>query len=88
MVVRKTRNGWVLEITNRIHGCLEQGGVSGREVLITRKGLEKCNIDYNWDPDGKVGDFQTPLWAIALEFTRSEFAGPYIKVLRRGHRID
>jgi hypothetical protein len=88
MVVRKTRAGWILEITNTIHGCLEQGGVLGREVLITREGLEKCNIDYGWDPDESVGDLQTPVWAIALEFVRSEFSGPYIKVLRRGRRIN
>ena len=51
MDVRKTRSGWVLEITNRIGDCLEQGGVCGREVLYSRETLAKLGIDYDADPE-------------------------------------
>ena len=51
MDVRKTRSGWVMEITNRRGDCLEQGGVCGREVLYSRETLAKCGIDYDADPD-------------------------------------
>ena len=50
--VRKTKAGWVHEITNTVHGMLEQGGVSGREELYKRETLTKHGIDYDADPDG------------------------------------
>lgn len=53
MDVRKTKSGWVMEITNRIGDCLEQGGVCGREVLYSRETLAKCGIDYDADPDSE-----------------------------------
>ena len=53
MDIRKTKNGWVLEITNRVGDCLEQGGVCGREVLYSRDTLAKLGIDYDADPDNE-----------------------------------
>ena len=51
MKTRKTRKGWVIEITNTVHGCLEQGGVCGREIFYSLETLSKHGIDYNMDPD-------------------------------------
>ena len=88
MNVRKTKSGWVLEITNTIHGCLEEGGISGREVLIKREGLEKLNISYDWDPNDKLDDtYQTPVWQYLREFYPTLHAHD-VKVLRVGHRIQ
>ena len=52
MTVRKTKSGRVIEVTNMLHGCLEQGGVSGREVLYSRAALATAGIDYDADPQG------------------------------------
>ncbi len=90
MNVRKTKRGWVIEITNTVHGCLEQDGVCGRKLLITREGLAKCGIDYDADadPESKVGDYGAPLWEIVLEFARNECSRPYVRVLRWGHKVQ
>lgn len=88
MNVRKTAKGWVIEITNTVHGCLEQGGICGREVLVTRDGLAKVGINYDDDPNKQIGDYQTPLWAIAKEFAAEQPGIQYARVLKRGHRIQ
>jgi len=56
MDVRKTKSGWVVEITNRAHGMLEQGGIRDREVLYKRATLERCGIDYDSDPEDTIND--------------------------------
>lgn len=55
MIVRKTRNGWVVEITNSINDMLEQGGICGGEVLFYRRTLKALGIDYNADPEACAG---------------------------------
>lgn len=52
MDVRKTKSGWVLDITSRRDDCLEAGGVCGRVVLYSRETLAKLGIDYDADPEG------------------------------------
>jgi len=59
MDVRKTKSGWVVEITNRAHGMLEQGGIRDREVLYKRATLERCGIDYDSDPEDTINDHGT-----------------------------
>jgi hypothetical protein len=39
-----------MEITDRHHGMLEQGGISGREVLYKTATLEELGISHNTDP--------------------------------------
>jgi hypothetical protein len=50
--VRKTRSGWVREITDTVYGSLKQGGICGREELYTRATLAARGVDYDADPDG------------------------------------
>lgn len=50
MDVRKTKAGWVIEVTHMRDGCLEQGGICGREELYKRATLAKGGIDYDADP--------------------------------------
>lgn len=59
METRKTKTGWIIETTNRINDCLEQGGRCGREVLYTRETLEKCGIPYDSDPEDEYNDCMT-----------------------------
>jgi len=48
--VRKTKTGWVHEITSRTHGMLQQGGVCGREELYKQATLKKHGLDFDSDP--------------------------------------
>ena len=34
MQTKKTKSGVVVTLTHRVHGCLEQGGYCGRQVLV------------------------------------------------------
>ncbi len=81
MEIRKTKSGWVFEITNRSYGMLEQGGICGREVLYKRETLEKLGIDYNDDPDGNWNEFVSN--AEYLYHTTEPD-----KVIKKGHRIQ
>ena len=81
MSVRKTNSGWVVEITNMVHDALEQGGVSGREVLYTRETLAREGIDYGWDPDGR----DLCAGATTLEYLLEQVEPD--RVLKAGHTI-
>ena len=37
--IRKGQVGWVVDITNEVHGMLEQGGWCGRKVLVRYESL-------------------------------------------------
>ena len=84
MRVRKTRRGWVVEITNTVHGCLEQGGVCGREELYTRETLAGLGIDYDADPAASVG-FNDPGVSYLDYLVHSVRCD---RVLRVGHVIE
>jgi len=77
METRKTAKGWVIEITNTVNGCLEQGGVCGRRVLYTRETLAACGIDYDADPDARGVLGATPAEYLARQVEPD-------RVLRRG----
>jgi len=78
--VRKTRAGWVVEITNEIDGFLEAGGMVGREVLYKRATLAELGIDYDADPNVWLPHFHvTP-----LDFL---FRADPDRVLKAGSRI-
>lgn len=64
MKVTKIYNGWVVEITNTVHGCLEVGGVCGREVLYGRRTLALMGIDFDADPHGPYTDHATNVEAL------------------------
>ena len=42
---KRTERGWAIEITHMVHGMLEQGGLSGRRVLVTDETLKLYCID-------------------------------------------
>ena len=50
-IVKITQTGVTFEITNRIHGMLEQGGVRGRQVLIKWETLKRDGIRETSDID-------------------------------------
>lgn len=80
MNVRKTKSGWVVEITNTVHGVLEQGGVAGKEVLYKTDTLESVGIDYNADPEGDYNGMVTNLDALVNNAIPD-------KILKAGHEI-
>jgi hypothetical protein len=82
MNVRKTRAGWVVEITHERGGCLEQGGICGREELYTRETLQRLGIDYDADPHA---DAPGCSWATNLQYLRNAVECDH--VLRRGEQI-
>ena len=82
METRKTKSGWVILTTNMVHGCLEQGGVSGREVLYTRETLARHGIDYDADPTASINEHGT-----TIEQYLRERATPD-RVLKAGDRIQ
>jgi hypothetical protein len=82
MNVRKTKNGWVVEVAHRAHGMLEQGGVVGREELYKRETLERVGIDYNDDPQGMYNDSSTNIEALLHNVERPD------KVLKAGEAIE
>lgn len=51
MTVRKTKAGWVAEITATENGMLVQGGICNREELYKRETPAKHGIDYDAEPD-------------------------------------
>lgn len=82
MDVRKTKSGWVVEVTNAVHGMLEAGGISGREELYKRETLKACGLDYGDDPHGQdVCDHATN-----IEWLRHCVEAD--KVLKAGHIIQ
>jgi len=50
ITVRKTKSGWVINTTNMVNGMLEQGGVSGREVLYKHATLCLMGIKFAESP--------------------------------------
>jgi len=80
--VRKTKSGWVHEITTRKYGMLMQGGITGREELYKRETLAKHGIPFDADPDA----FDICPVATTIEWL-SETVG-CDKVLKSGHRIQ
>lgn len=55
MSIRKTKSGWVIEITNTCYGMLEQGGICGKEVLVKTTQLSQMGYNYNDDPQSDAG---------------------------------
>lgn len=78
-MVRKTKTGWVVEITSTRYGCLEQGGVCGREVLYKTETLNEHGINYDDDPDELDAGTSTKEWLLGN-------INPD-KVLKAGHII-
>ena len=86
MSVTKTNRGWVIDITNTAHGCLEQGGVSGRRVLYTRETLAECGINYDANPEDSAGCNDPGVTNV--EYLIYATGGTPDKVIRRGHEIQ
>lgn len=82
MDVRKTKSGWVVEITNRVHGMLEQGGICGKEVLYKRGTLKRCGIDYESDPESPINEHGTTAVDWLLNRVEPD------RVLKAGHIIQ
>ncbi len=86
-----TTEGIIIDITNSIHGCLEQGGIAGRKVLLhwgrlasfgIKPGMNKEQIDDHLQEP--INDHGTDGWdALEMEIE----GGGYDKVLRKGRRI-
>lgn len=45
MTIKKTKKGWIYEVTSEIADCLEQGGVYGRVVFWSNDTLKRLGID-------------------------------------------
>lgn len=80
-IVRKTKAGWIREITNMVNGALEQGGACGRQELYKRATLVAHGISYDADPNGRD---------ICEHATNIEWLADMVgcdKVLKSGHTI-
>lgn len=93
MNTKVAAKGWVVEITNMVHGMLEQGGVSGRKELWTWKALENigCTVKNPTDTISFTdGTKSTGLQYLAMQ--RKYYLGsaprPDVKVIRKGHTIQ
>lgn len=86
-----TTKGIIIEITNTIHGCLEQGGISGRQILLNWARLQTFGIKPGMSVEQieavlseEVNDYGTDGWdCLDLEIS----GGGYDKVIRKGHVI-
>jgi len=56
---RMTAAGVLIEITNTVHGCLEQGGISGRLELWTWSALHDLNITRETDLNAVINEHGT-----------------------------
>jgi len=84
MSVRKTRAGWIVETTHMHDGCLEQGGVCGREELYNRATLARLGIDYDVDPQESVGCIDESI----TNEQYLEYAARPDKIIRTGAIIE
>ena len=77
----KTEKGWICEITNRYHGCLDKGGVCGRREWWSNTTLIRVGIDPKSDPDEGWNDFVS-----IGEYVK--YLIPSDRVLRKGTPIN
>lgn len=83
MTVTISKNGWIIDTTNTVHGMLEQGGVSGRRELVTNEQLAKLGIV------GAPGDMYNDNYVSNEDKVRHEIRmGMATKVIRKGHTIN
>jgi hypothetical protein len=85
----RTRKGWAIDITHTVHGMLEQGGLSGRRVLVRDETLKLYGIDPDnpESADMPVNEHGTTAGELLMDFLRrSDWRGD--QVLRRGHVIQ
>jgi hypothetical protein len=87
-----TKSGnWKVEITNTIHGVLEQGGVCGRVELWTETARRDIGLDPQQTPESLIkltcGD--TITGADYLMMRRKDYLSsaprPGVKVMRKGN---
>jgi hypothetical protein len=93
MNAKVTTKGWLIDITNTVHGMLEQGGVSGRRELWTWDALIDigCTVKNPTDIINlKDGTKYTGSQYLVLQ--RRDYLGsgarPNVKVVRKGHIIQ
>lgn len=80
-MITKREDGWLVETTNRRGGALEQGGVCGRVVLVSREQLVSAGVDPDADPGSDWSDFVS-----VGEFVREHLASDGT-VLDGGERV-
>ena len=80
MDAKRTRTGWIVDITNRRGDCLEAGGVCGRRVLYRDATIRRCGINPDADPSALYNDCVSNLDKLLHAATAD-------KVIRRGHTI-
>lgn len=75
-----------VEITNTVHGCLEQGGVCGRIVSYDNKVIAEimeCSVA---EAEEMNGDEIVPGTSVPLRYYLEYHEYPY-RVIRRGTKI-
>jgi len=82
----KTKSGWVLEYDGRNNdGCMVQGAIAGRRVLVKAESLKSLGLNYEDDPEGNFNEVTSNIeaiqHAISLERIRP-------KVLARGYEVQ
>lgn len=82
MTVTISKNGWIIETTNTVHGMLEQGGVCGRRELVTNEQLAKLGIV------GAPGDMYNDYVSNEDKVRHEIRMGMATKVIRKGHTIN
>lgn len=91
-IIKITAKGIIIEITNSIHGCLEQGGISGRQLLLYWARMQSFGIKQGMSMEQieavlseEANDYGTNGWdCLELEIS----GGGYDKTIRKGHRIQ
>lgn len=80
METRKTKKGYVIDITNDVDGCLIQGGVCGRRLFVSFK-----TAGTHADPDDEINDQHTMVEEMLMYYIEQ---GCPCRVLRTGHVIE
>lgn len=84
--MEKVKTGYRVEVTNTVSGMLEQGGVSGRVVIVQWGAVQGLNPEMDLDDD--YNDLYT--YEDMVRDTAFGRCGDQskVRVIRKGHRID
>jgi hypothetical protein len=83
--MKKVKTGYLVAVTNRVHGCLEQGGVQGRAVVVPWGSIAGLT------PATKLNDPYNDLYSYEDIIHQAAYHpdrfGIKVRVVRRGHKI-